>query len=301
MTDRREFLSHAAHIALLGAAPAAAAVTAGPPPLPGRRIPGTEQQLSVVGLGNSQAFRSGDEGLSARLVDLFLEHGGGYVDTSGDARLTVGELLRARRAGDRLFLGSYLDGDSGDALRAELAMLADVQGGGALDLALSNDPDRYTGLAGEFAAMKHDGLVRYIGVARSGRAFFPAVRKLIEAGSVDVVQVNYSILEPEAADEILPLAQDAGVAVVINRPFINGRYFEIVRGRELPAWAAEFDCTSWAQFSLKYILANPAVTCVLTETTNPQHLADNLAAGYGRLPDDDMRQAMRGVMREMTG
>ena len=99
-------------------------------------------------------------------------------------------------------------------------------------------------------------------------------------------------MEPEAGERLLPLAIHRGVAVAISRPFINGRYFEIVQGRELPNWAAEFDCASWAQFSLKYILAHPAVNCVLTETANPEHLVDNLNAGYGRLPDEAMRERM---------
>jgi aryl-alcohol dehydrogenase-like predicted oxidoreductase len=88
------------------------------------------------------------------------------------------------------------------------------------------------------------------------------------------------------------MALDKGVAVSINRPFINGDFFKLVRGHELPEWAAEFDCTSWAQFSLKYILSNPAVTCVLTETANPKHALDNIGAGFGRLPDEKTRQRM---------
>ena len=112
-------------------------------------------------------------------------------------------------------------------------------------------------------------------------------------GTLDVLQVNYSMLEPEAAERVLPTALDQGVAVMINRPFINGRYFAVVRGKELPEWASEFDCESWAQFSLKYILSHPAVSCVLTETENPRHAVDNLRAGLGGLPDEKTRKRMR--------
>jgi aryl-alcohol dehydrogenase-like predicted oxidoreductase len=121
---------------------------------------------------------------------------------------------------------------------------------------------------------------------------------LMEAGSVDFVQVNYSMLEPEAGERVLPTAQDKGVSVLINRPFINGEFFSIVRGHELPEWAAEFDCESWAQFSLKFILSHPAVNCVLTETANPKHAVDNLGAGVGRLPDRETRQKMLALIQD---
>ncbi len=97
----------------------------------------------------------------------------------------------------------------------------------------------------------------------------------------------------------MTLDQEKDIAVIINRPFINGEYFRMVRGQALPEWAADFDCDSWAQFSLKYILANPAVNCVLTETSNPRHAIDNFGAGFGRLPDADERKRMAAVIREL--
>ena len=103
----------------------------------------------------------------------------------------------------------------------------------------------------------------------------------MNTGSVDFLQVNYSLMEPEAEERVLPTAMDNGVAVTTNRPFINGEFFSLVRGRELPGWAAEFDCESWAQFSLKFILSHPAVNCVLTETANPKHAVDNLGGRDG--------------------
>lgn len=108
------------------------------------------------------------------------------------------------------------------------------------------------------------------------------------------------MLEPGAADEVLPLAQEKNIAVVVNRPFVNGRYFPLVSGRELPDWAADFDCESWAQFSLKYILAHPAVNCVITETANPRHAIDNLGAGSGRLPDAETRRRMQDLVQGMA-
>ncbi len=115
----------------------------------------------------------------------------------------------------------------------------------------------------------------------------------------DFIQVNYSVAETEAETGVLPLATDLGIAVLINRPFMNGGYFSRVRGVALPEWTAEFDCHSWAQFSLKYILAHPAVTCVLTETTKPKHLRENLGTAYGRLPDANTKRKMRELMQFM--
>ncbi len=147
---------------------------------------------------------------------------------------------------------------------------------------------------------KDEGVTEFIGTARHASVYYDAMIGVMKTGSLDVLQVNYSMLETEAAERVLPTAIDHGVAVMINRPFINGRYFELVRGQALPEWAAEFDCESWAQFSLKYILSHPAVTCVLTETENPRHAVDNLRAGLGRLPDEKIRIRMREHLLSLT-
>ena len=111
------------------------------------------------------------------------------------------------------------------------------------------------------------------------------------------MQLNYSFTEPDAEQRLLPLAADRDIAVIANRPFENGALFRRVKGKALPEWAQDFDCTSWAQFSLKYILAHPAVTCVIPATSNPKHLVDNMGAGIGRLPDETTRRRMRDLAR----
>jgi aryl-alcohol dehydrogenase-like predicted oxidoreductase len=118
------------------------------------------------------------------------------------------------------------------------------------------------------------------------------IETLLQSGTADFVQFNYSMLEPESGVRLLPMARDKGVAVVTNRPFVNGQYFPLIREKKLRQWEADFDCDSWAQFSIKYILSNPAVNCVLTETTKPHHAVDNLTAGFGSLPDDQTRIRM---------
>ena len=118
------------------------------------------------------------------------------------------------------------------------------------------------------------------------------MEKILASEELDFVQINYSLMEREAEERILPLAKERGVAVIINRPFGGGNLFERARAQKLPGWAAEFDCKSWAQFFLKWIIANPAVTCAIPATGNINHLKDNLLGGVGRLPDAKMCQRM---------
>src|SRR5690606_28543219 len=142
-------------------------------------------------------------------------------------------------------------------------------------------------------AFKAAGDVRYIGVTVAEERLYGALEQFLERESPDFVQLNYSITERGAEARLLPLLADRGIAVLINRPFMNGTYFRALEGRPLPDWAAEFDCTTWAQFSLKYILANPHLTCVLTETSNPRHMEENARTAFGPLPDAEALARMR--------
>jgi aryl-alcohol dehydrogenase-like predicted oxidoreductase len=296
MTNRREFLQATGGVALTSMiAPAMADRR-----LSTRPIPGTDEQMAIVGLGNSRAFINGDVETSTALLDTFLDHGGTYIDVSGQSRTTVGNIIRERNAQDRTLLGNYLEAQDYAGLREEIAALQTIQGDGPLDLSMARGVSELANRADEFRQLKSDGLVRYVGIGRPNKRFYPGIMQLMEDGVVDFVQVNYSMVEPEAADELLPMAMDKGVAVVINRPFINGEYFSLVRGKPLPDWAAEFDCESWAQFSLKYILSHPVVNCVITETTNPKHVLDNLGAGFGALPDEPTRIKMRKFLLDLS-
>jgi aryl-alcohol dehydrogenase-like predicted oxidoreductase len=122
------------------------------------------------------------------------------------------------------------------------------------------------------------------------------LEKQITSKQVDFVQFNYSMAEREAENRLLPAAIGSGTAVIVNRPFAKASLFELVKGRPVPDWASEFDAHTWAHFFLKYILGHPAVTCVIPATRNPKHLADNMQAGRGRLPDPKMRQRMVGFL-----
>ncbi len=296
MTNRREFLEYSGAAALLASMPATATQAQRIPP---RLIPGTDEALPVIGLGNSAAFREADLTTAAALLDIFLEHGGGYIDAGGKSRMSIGTIAQSRQASDRLFIGNYLDPRDIGAMRSEASKVATAQGKTALDLIHTRNLAAYRASHDLYRRLQEDGLVRYIGIARSGAESFAATGQLVEDGLVDFIQINYSLLEPQAAERLLPLAADNGVAVNINRPFINGRYFGIIRGLDLPEWAADFDCESWAQFSLKFIVAHPAVNCVLTETANPKHAIDNLGAGYGGLPDAATQKKMLDLIQAL--
>lgn len=141
-------------------------------------------------------------------------------------------------------------------------------------------------------AWQEEGRIRSLGITHYVDSAFPEVEKILRREKLDFLQINYSIIDRKAEERILPLARERGVAVLINRPFASGDLFSRLRSKPLPEWAAEFDCKSWAQFLLKWILANESVTCAIPATGKVKHLEDNMAAGIGRLPDEKMRQRM---------
>lgn len=292
MTNRRDFIRNAAVMTSLLSLPATwSGAALAQQQLPRRPIPGTGDSLPVIGLGNSNAFREGDVPASTALIRLFYEMGGAYIDCMGESRFLVADVAQALDIGNTLFLGTYFSGDDEPVMRKNIQRILDITGKKQLDLVHAY-PEFAEPNWDMFQRWKEEGLTKYIGVARHHESYYGTMMKMMETGTVDFLQVNYSPLETAADRQVLPMALDTGVAVTINRPFINGEFFNRVRGHELPVWAAGFDCETWAQFSLKFILSNPAVTCVLTETANPRHALDNIGAGFGRLPDEETRQRM---------
>jgi diketogulonate reductase-like aldo/keto reductase len=299
MIDRRRFLQAGAAAATALCLPQPGPASQAPRELPTRPIPRSGEPLPVIGMGNSNAFRAGDREASWRVIERFQQHGSKYIDVSGPSRFVVADVVREKGLKDDVFLGTYFDVTDEPQARTQASQLLATTGKPALDL-MQAYPEEAVPHWDTFRRWKDEGLARYIGVARHQHQYYDAMMRLMQTGSVDFLQVNYSLLETEAEERILPMARDLGIAVTINRPFVNGGYFELIKGRELPAWAAEFDCTSWAQFSLKFILSHPAVNCVLTETANPKHALDNIGGGFGRLPDAATRQRMRQVIREIA-
>lgn len=262
-----------------------------------RTIPGTQESLPIVGFGNSQSFRDNDYENSSKLLEVLIEKGGSFVDTGESSQVVIGRYMAEHHAREKLFLGTNVGADPSRDSQTDITEALKLQGRAVLDLLQLARPTDIDAQWRSMRGAKDDGHTRYIGVAIARNSFYDMLETVIESGTSDFVQLNYSMLEPQSGKRLLPLARDHGVAVVVNRPFMNGEYFSLVKDRQLPEWAGEFDCHSWAQFSLKYILANPVVNCVLTETSKTHHAIDNLSAGFGRLPDEKTRNRMMQLMQ----
>jgi aryl-alcohol dehydrogenase-like predicted oxidoreductase len=300
---RREFIKLTAATGIAFSMPAYG--LAAPPRMDRRRIPGTDEDIPVIGLGTSHEFdpipADGGEQLKAVLATL-VEHGGTLVDTApryGNAEEILGEFFAELDLADKLFVSTKISTRGAEQGRKSMEQSQELLGKRPLDLMMVHSLVDAGANLGSLRRWKDAGRVRYIGITTSRESGFAEMESLVNSRDLDFIQVNYSPLEPEAAERVIPAAANRGVAVMINRPFGNGEYFSRLRGQELPPWAADFDCESWGQFSLKYILGNPDVTCVLAATSNPRHMKDNAAAGTGRLPDAATRRRIEEYLEAM--
>jgi diketogulonate reductase-like aldo/keto reductase len=298
-THRRDFLT------LLGAGAAAGFVPGAAWPqraLPVRAIPSTGEELPIIGLGSTRPVTEiaehGPERIEA-VVRALVEHGGKVIDTwprNADNDGAFGQIIAKPGLRDRLFVTINLDQTGAQAgidqferaLRAYQRESIDlVNVGSLIDLDV-----RWPSLE----RWKETGQARYIGVTAAQTALYGRLESFLASETPDFVEINYSVTEREAEQRLLPMLAERGIAVLVSRPFMNGTYFERLKNEPLPEWTAELECESWAQFSLQYILANPAVTCVLTETTNPAHMAENALTASKPVPGAAARQRMRQLI-----
>jgi diketogulonate reductase-like aldo/keto reductase len=264
-----------------------------------RAIPSSGEKLPVIGLGTWQAFdvdlTSDNRRQLGDVLSLFVKLGGRVIDTSpmyGRAEDVIGELTSALGMQERIFLATkvWTRGKENGIKSMERSM--GLLRAKRIDLMqVHNLVDVQTQLA-TLREWKVQGRIRYLGITHYEAGAFADVEKIMRSEKLDFVQINYSLMEREAKESLLPLAQERGIAVIVNRPFGGGDLFSKTRSKPLPDWAAEFDCHSWAQFFLKWIVANSAVTCAIPATDKPHHLEDNMGGGIGRLPDAKMRQRM---------
>jgi diketogulonate reductase-like aldo/keto reductase len=264
-----------------------------------RAIPSSREKLPVIGLGTWRAFdvdlTSDTRRQLEEVLSLFVKLGGRVIDTSpmyGRAEQVIGDLTSALGIRDNLFLATKVwtrGKESGiKSMERSMTLLRAKQ----IDLMqVHNLVDVQTQLA-TLRQWKEQRRIRYLGITHHEAGAFADVEKIMQREKLDFVQINYSLMEREAEERLLPLAQERGVAVIVNRPFGGGDLFGRVRSKPLPDWAADLDCRSWAQFFLKWIVAHPAVTCAIPATDKPRHLEDNMRGGIGRLPDAKMRQQM---------
>lgn len=262
-----------------------------------RSIPSSGEKLPVIGLGTWSVFdvdlTASNRTQLAEVLSLLVKRGGRVVDSSpmyGRAEGVVGELAAQLHLLDSLFIATkvWTVGKTAGIAMMERSMARLRK----IDLMQVHNLVDVENQMASLHEWKTEGQIRYTGITHSQARGFYEVERVMRNWKPDFVQINYSVMEPQAAQRILPLAQELRMAVIINRPFGGGGLFGRVAGKPLPPWAAEIDCRSWAQLFLKWIVAHPAVTCVIPATNNPKHMEDNMAAGLGRLPDAKMRQRM---------
>jgi diketogulonate reductase-like aldo/keto reductase len=266
-----------------------------------RPIPSSGEALPVIGLGTSQTFDVGagaaDRQPLREVLRLMLDAGGKIIDTSpmyGRAEAVTGDLVAEMEVRPRVFLATKVWTSGRESGQAQMRRSAELLKSDVIDLMqIHNLLDWRTHLA-TLRAMKAEGKIRYIGITHyTTGSLTELARILASEPGIDFVQCAYSLGTRAAETALFPVAAERKVAVIVNRPFEDGGMFRQVRGQALPEWAAEFDCASWAQLFLKYIIAEPAVTCAIPATSNPKHMEDDLKAGIGRLPDAKQRQQIR--------
>ncbi len=279
---RRGFVAGAIGLAAAGALRDASAAALGTRP-----IPASGEAIVRVGLGTWRGLSLGQRAASMAVLGRFFELGGRVVDTSpmyGDAEQAIGTLGAELGILPELFLATKVWTRGRREGEAQVERSFGLVRRERIDLVqVHNLVDVATQLP-LLARLKAEGRIRYLGITHYLPGAHDDLARVIEQERVDVLQVNYNVLDRSAERRLLPLARERGVAVLANQPFGAGELFGRVRGRPLPGWAADWDCASWGQLFLKFILANPAVTCVIPGTLKPRHVEDNLGAARGRLP-----------------
>jgi diketogulonate reductase-like aldo/keto reductase len=264
-----------------------------------RAIPSSGESIPAVGLGTSRTFdvNSSDSELAPlrEVVRSFIERGGTMVDSSpmyGRAERVVGDLLPGLNVGDRIFFATKVWTTGKSAGKAQMEDSFRLMATDHIDLMqVHNLVDTRTQLA-SIRDLVEQGRVRYVGITHYTPGAFDDLASWIVKEKIDYVQFPYSIAARQAEQRLLSVAADHGVAAIAHRNFERGRLFGKVRGKALPDWSAEFDCVSWGNFFLKYVLGEPRITNVIPATRKVKHLNDNMNAGLGRLPDPAMRRKM---------
>lgn len=264
-----------------------------------RKIPSSGQTLPVIGLGTWQTFDVGnsenERNPLKEVLKILVGKGGAVVDSSpmyGRSERVVGDLAETLKIHSKLFKATkvWTDGRSAGIRQMESSM--QKMKTQTMDLMqVHNLVDWQTHLK-TLKDWKTEGKVRYIGITHYVEGAYDRMERIMRTEPIDFIQLNYSMSSRTAENSILPLAKDKGIAVLINRPYEGGSLFRRIKGKALPEWTKEFDCQSWGQFFLKYLLGNPAVSCLIPGTSKPKHMLDNIGAGFGRLPDEKMRKKM---------
>lgn len=264
-----------------------------------RKILASGELLPVVGVGTWRTFDVGgkpeDRAPVADVLRLLFEAGGSVIDTSpmyGSAEAVVGSLLAASGSRSKAFIATkvWTNGrDNGIAqMQASMRLLRTDR----IDLMQVHNLVDWRAHLPTLQAWKADGRIRYLGITHYTQSAHDELERVMRAEKWDFVQLNYALDDRAVEQRLLPLAAERGIAVIVNQPFGGGGLLRKLSSRKLPDWAAEIGVTSWAQLLLKFVLANPAVTCVIPGTGKPEHMKDNLQAGFGTYPDAALLKRM---------
>ena len=264
-----------------------------------KRIPASGEELPAIGIGTWQTFDARPDPVERaplrEVLKAFAEAGGRVVDSSpmyGAAESVVGELAAELGLVERLFMATKVwtrGRDQGVRQMEQSFRRMRVQ---RMDLMQVHNLMDVAVHTPSLKDMKAKQRIRYMGITHYAASAYAEVERWLKTGDYDFLQINYSLGEREAEQRLLPLAREMKVAVIANRPFQEGALFGQVKGKPLPPWAGELGIQSWAQYFLKWIVSHPAVTCAIPGTGRPQHIRDNVAAGFGALPEASARKRM---------
>ena len=303
--NRRDFTKTALAAAGLLAAGTPVAL-AGPASIIKRKIPSSGEAIPIMGLGTNRYGVGDSADARAPLQEAlarFHELGGAVIDTAPSYRSSesvLGDLITDLGIREDVFVATKVDRESGrDDSLAQTRDSARKLQTDAIDLMQVHSLRDWENNIPLLHDLKQDGRIRYVGLTTSRSSQYTEMEKAMLRHDLDFIQIDYSLEQREAAERLLPLAADRGMAVMLNRTFGGGRIFDAVGDRPLPAWTTELQITSWAQFLLKYVISHPAVTVTIPGMTKARHVDDNIMAMHGQLPDAEMRGRMEQFFAEL--
>ncbi len=257
------------------------------------------EPLPVIGMGTSRTFDAdGDPELLTRLEQVtqtFFDMGGGMIDSSpmyGSSEDVIGQLLPKVTGKQTLFAATKVWTQGQQQGIEQMQTSRQSWGVKRFDLMQIHNLVDWRIHLETLKQMKANGKIRYLGITTSHGRYHTELNSLLKEHDFDFLQLSYNIANRDVESNLLPLAEERGISVIVNRPYQRGSLFRKVKGKTLPAWAQEFDCNSWGQFFLKFVVSHPAVTCAIPATTKVKHMRDNMSAGHGRLPDPAQRKKM---------
>jgi diketogulonate reductase-like aldo/keto reductase len=264
-----------------------------------RMIPGSNEKIPVIGLGTWQTFDVGNSKKEKdplkEVLKILIQHHGSVIDSSpmyGRSEKVVGDLTTELQIKDKIFEATKVWTNGKEAGIEQMNNSFKLMKVNQMDLMqIHNMVDWKTHLS-TLRKWKEEGRIRYIGITHYHKGGYADFERIMRTEEIDFIQINYNLAVRDAAERILPLAKDKGIGVLINRPYEGGSLFRYTKNKTLPEWANEFDAKTWGQFFLKFILANPAINCVIPGTSKPMHMLDNVQAGFGKLPNDEHRRKM---------